>query len=86
MFFTAATSGPCRQVEGWLAQVLQHRRNHLKIKLVSVDTEARPELAEQFRIERLPTLVVVEDKTARARLETPRGAREIAALLAPWLL
>ena len=86
VFFTAETSGPSRQAEGWIAQILQHRRNHRKIKLVPVDTEARPELAQRFRVERLPTLIVVEDKVAKARLECPRGAKEIAAMLAPWLL
>jgi thioredoxin-like negative regulator of GroEL len=86
VFFTASTSGHCRKVDGWIAQVLQHRRNHLKVKLVTVDAEARPELLERFRVERLPTLVLVEDKIAKARLECPRGTREIASMLAPWLV
>ena len=85
VFFTAETSGPSRQAEGWIAQILQHRRNHRKIKLVPIDTEARPELAQRFQVERLPTLIVVQDKVAKARLECPRGAKEIAAMLAPWL-
>jgi thioredoxin-like negative regulator of GroEL len=85
VFFTASTSGQCRRVESWIAQVLQHRRNHLKVKLVTVDAEARPELLERFRVERLPTLVVVEEKIAKARLECPRGTREITSMLAPWL-
>jgi thioredoxin-like negative regulator of GroEL len=86
VFFTAPTSGHCRKVDGWIAQVLQHRRNHLKVKLVTVDAEARPDLLERFRVEQLPTLVVVEDRIAKARLECPRGTREIASMLAPWLL
>src|SRR5918994_2049438 len=86
VFFTASTSGPCRQAESWIAQVMQLRRNYLKIKLVTVDTVERPELADRFRIERLPTLVVVENNTAKARLEAPRGTHEITALLAPWLV
>jgi thioredoxin-like negative regulator of GroEL len=85
VFFTAETSGPCRQAEGWIAQVLQHRRNHLQVKLVTVDAQARPDLVERFGVDRLPTLFVVEDKVAKARLECPRGSREITALLAPWL-
>ena len=86
VFFTASTSGQCRKVEGWIAQVLQHRRNHLKVKLVTVDADERPELVERFRVDRLPTLVVVEEKIAKARLECPRGTREIVSMLAPWLL
>ena len=86
VFFTASTSGQCRRVEGWIAQVLQHRRNHLKVKLVTVDADERPELLERFRVDRLPTLVVVEEKIAKARLECPSGTREIVSMLAPWLL
>jgi hypothetical protein len=32
-----------------------------------------------------PTLVVVEMKSVKARLESPRGCREIERFLAPWL-
>jgi thioredoxin-like negative regulator of GroEL len=86
VFFTASTSGPCRKAEGWIAQVLQHRRNHRKIRLVTVDVGSRPELKQQFRVESVPTLVLVEDQTAKARLECPRGVKDITAMLAPWLL
>jgi thioredoxin-like negative regulator of GroEL len=86
IFFTSEKSGPARRAEAWVAQVLQHRRNHRRIKLVIVDTATRPDLAERFRVSRLPTLFVVEGKVAKARLECPRGAREIAALLTPWLV
>ena len=86
VFFTASTSGPCRKTEGWIAQILQHRRNHRKIKLVTVDVGSRPELKERFRVEGLPTLVLVEERTAKARLECPRGIKDITAMLAPWLL
>jgi thioredoxin-like negative regulator of GroEL len=54
--------------------------------LVSVDVASSPELKERFRVERLPTLVLVEDQTAKARLECPRGSKDITAMLAPWLV
>ena len=85
LFFTASTSGPCRKAESWIAQILQHRRNHRKVKLVTVDVALRPELKERFGIQRLPTLVLVEGKTAKARLESPRGSKDISAMLGPWL-
>ena len=85
VFFTASTSGICRRVEGWVAQVLQRRRNYRKVRLVTIDVLKRPDLAERFDVERLPTLVVVADRVAKARLECPRGIREITALLDPWL-
>jgi len=47
--------------------------------------EDRPDLVERFGITTMPTLVVVEGKTVRAKLERPRGCREIESFLAPWL-
>jgi thioredoxin-like negative regulator of GroEL len=85
VFFSSSTSGECRRAEGWIAQVMQSRRNHRKVKLVRVDSEARPDLVERFAVTQLPTLVVVDQKVARGRLERPRNTQEIWALLAPWL-
>jgi thioredoxin-like negative regulator of GroEL len=85
VFFHSSVSGACRRAEGFLAQVLQRRRNHGTFKLYRVDQEDRPDLVEQFAISTLPTLVVVEGNTVQARLERPRGCREIETFLAPWL-
>jgi thioredoxin-like negative regulator of GroEL len=85
VFFHSAVSGSCRRTEGFLAQVLQRRRNHETFQLYSVAEQERPDLLERFGVTRLPTLVVVEGKTVRARLESPRGCREIERFLAPWL-
>jgi len=85
VFFYSPVSGSCRRAEGFLAQVLQRRRNHGTFKLYRVDEQERPDLVERFAVETMPTLVVVEDKTVRARLERPRGCREIESFLAPWL-
>jgi thioredoxin-like negative regulator of GroEL len=85
VFFHSGVSGACRRAEGFLAQVLQRRRNHETFTLYRVAQEERPDLLEQFEITTMPTLVVVEAKTVRARLERPRGCREIEAFLAPWL-
>jgi thioredoxin-like negative regulator of GroEL len=78
-------SGSCRRVEGFIAQVLQRRRNHGTFRMYTVDGQQRPDLVERFEVAALPTLVVVENKTVRARLERPRGCREIEGFLAPWL-
>ena len=85
IFFTSEASGHCRRVEGFLAQVLQRRHNHSTFKLHRVDASERPDLATRFRIDDVPTLIVVEDHHERARLTQPRGCRDIEALLAPWL-
>jgi thioredoxin-like negative regulator of GroEL len=85
VFFHSSVSGTCRRAEGFLAQVLQRRRNHGTFRLYRVAQEERPDLVEQFGITTMPTLVVVEGKTVRAKLERPRGCREIESFLAPWL-
>src|SRR6476646_3069393 len=85
VFFYSPVSGSCRRAEGFLAQVLQRRRNHGTFKLYRVDEKERPDLVERFGVDTMPTLVVVEDKLVRARLERPRGCREIENFLAPWL-
>ena len=85
VFFTSELSGQCRRVEGFLAQVLQRRHNHGTFKLYRIDATDRPDLADRYRIDEVPTLVVVAGRRERARLTHPRGCREIEALLAPWL-
>jgi thioredoxin-like negative regulator of GroEL len=85
VFFHSALSGHCRRVEGFLAQVLQRRRNHDTFRLYRVEQSDRPDLVERFGVEQMPTLVVVEGKSVAAKLEQPRGCREIERFLAPWL-
>jgi thioredoxin-like negative regulator of GroEL len=85
IFFTSSLSGQCRRVEGFLAQVLQRRRNHSTFRILLVDEDEHPDLVERFGVEGFPTIVVVEDHTVRARLDKPRGCRDIERLLSPWL-
>ena len=85
VFFHSTLSGHCRRVEGFLAQVLPRRRNHGTFNVVRVAEEERPDLLERFKIETVPTLVVVENKLVAARLERPRGCRDIEGFLAPGL-
>jgi thioredoxin-like negative regulator of GroEL len=85
VFFYSPLSGNCRRVDGFLAQVLQRRRNHGTFKLYRVDEKERPDLVERFGVGRTPALVVVEGRLVRARLEKPRGCRDIEDFLAPWL-
>jgi thioredoxin-like negative regulator of GroEL len=85
VFFHSSHSGSCRRVEGFLAQVLQRRRNHATFKLYRVDADEHPELSERFKIDVIPTLVVIQEKAVRGRLTRPRGCREIESFLSPWL-
>lgn len=85
VFFYSATSGRCRTVEGYLAQILQHRKNHDTFRLYQVEEDSRPDLFEHFRITAVPTLVVVDNQVIRGRLQQPRTAEQIRTFLKPWL-
>jgi thioredoxin 1 len=85
VFFHSPRSGRCRRVEGFIAQVLQHRSNHDTFDLVRVSVEQRPDLAEKFGVETVPTLCVVEGRRLRKRIAAPRGCRELERDLGPWL-
>jgi hypothetical protein len=85
VFFYSRTSGLCRRVEGFLAQILQRHHNHHTFKLIRVPIEDHQDLVELFRIEDVPTIVVVDRRRVRARIESPRGRPPIERALAPWL-
>ena len=50
-----------------------------------VNCVERPDLAKKLGAETVPSLVVVENRRVRARLERVRGCRDIEQLLEPWL-
>lgn len=85
VFFTSMVSGPCRRIEGYLAQVLQRGRNHNTFHYSAVAREQRPDLVEKFQVVTMPTLVVIEDRKVRGRLEGTFGCPEIETFLSPWL-
>src|SRR5690242_19771566 len=85
LFFYSPTSGRCRRVEGFLAQVLQRRHNHDTFWLHRVSAEDRPDLIDRFHIEQLPTLCVVEGRRVVARIPSPRGCAELERGLIRWL-
>ena len=64
-FFFSPRSGRSRRAEGYLAEVLQRRRNHDTFEVVRVDVDKRPGLAARFGVTALPTLAVIRDKRLR---------------------
>jgi hypothetical protein len=47
--------------------------------------DARPEIAQRFKIDKVPTLVVIEDRSVKCRIVDPRGALALRRQLEPWL-
>jgi hypothetical protein len=85
VFFYSPVSGRCRRAEGFLAQVLQRRHNHDTFDLHRVSIESRPDLAERFRVDAVPTIVVVEGRRIKRRVVDPGGCRELEKELQQWL-
>jgi len=85
ILFYSSVSGRCRRTEGFLAQVLQRRRNHDTFDLLKIPVDRRPDLATRFRVDEVPTLLVVEDRKVQKRIVAPSGCRDLEAGLAHWL-
>jgi thioredoxin 1 len=83
LFFTAATSGPARRMESLLAHLARKERARLRISRIDVG-ESR-ELAKQLAVTEVPTLVLVKDRRAVARLEGRVSAPQIERMLEPHL-
>lgn len=85
LLFSSRVSGRCRRVDGFLAQVLQRRANHVTFDLDRIEFEERPAVHESFGIDEVPTLVVVEHGKIKGRVVDPSGCKAIERFLAPWL-
>lgn len=83
VFFWSERSGPARRMESLLAHLARKERTRLKVK--RVDVEASPELAERFKVDVVPTLVLVKDKQVVGRLDGRTSAPRIEAMLEPHL-
>ena len=83
VFFWSERSGPARRMESLLAHLARKERSRLRVRRVDVD--ASPELVSRFRVGVVPTLVLVKDKHAVARLEGRTSAPRIEAMLEPHL-
>ena len=83
VFFTHARSGPARRMESLLAHIARKERDRLRV--LRVDTDERPDLAERFAVEDVPTLVLVKDKHTVARLSGRASAPRIEQMIDPHL-
>jgi thioredoxin 1 len=83
VFFWSERSGPARRMESLLAHLERKERQRLRVRRVDVD--ANPELAERFKVDTVPTLVLVKDKRAVSRLDGRTSAPRIEAMLEPHL-
>ena len=70
-------------MESLLAHLERKERERLRVRRIDVD--ASPELAERFKVDVVPTLVLVKDRKAVSRLDGRTSAPRIEAMLEPHL-
>lgn len=85
IFMYSDRSGQSRRVDGFLAQVLQRRRNHQTFAMTRISVDERSDIAARLGVDAVPAILVVEAGKISCRLVLPRGAREIEEALSPWL-
>lgn len=83
VFFTSHSSGPARRMESLLAHIARKERGRLRVSKVDVDD--RPDLAEHFRVDQVPSLALVVGRRVVSRLEGRATAPRIESMLEPHL-
>lgn len=83
LFFANARSGPARRMESLLAHLARKKRDRLRVW--RVDAETQPDWVERFTVDQIPTLVLIKDRKAVARLEGRVSAPQIERMLKPFL-
>jgi thioredoxin-like negative regulator of GroEL len=83
VFFTSRRSGPARRMESLLAHIARKERDRLRVSKVDVDE--RPDLAERFRVEQVPSLALVIERRVVSRIDGRATAPRIETMLEPHL-
>jgi thioredoxin-like negative regulator of GroEL len=83
VFFWSERSGPARRMESLLAHLA--RKERARLRIMRIDVDAQPELAEQFKVASVPTLILVKEKRAVDRIDGRASAPKIESMLEPHL-
>jgi len=83
VFFTSCRSGPARRMESLLAHIARKERSRLRVRKVDIDE--RPDLAQRFQVQQVPSLSLVVGKRVVSRIEGRATAPRIEAMLDPYL-
>jgi thioredoxin-like negative regulator of GroEL len=83
VFFWSERSGPARRMESLLAHLARKERTRLKV--MRIDVDGQPDLAERFKVADVPTLVLVKGKRVVDRLDGRVSAPKIESMLEPHL-
>ena len=76
--FWAPWCGPCRMVMPLVEEIAEERDD---IKVVKINVDEEPDLASQFQIMSIPTLMVVKDGEVVSKVMGARPKAQINAML-----
>ena len=77
--FFATWCGPCKAFAPTLEAVAQAYEG--RVDVVKVDVDAEPELARQFRVMSIPTLVLMENGQVKEKRVGVQGQADVEAML-----
>jgi thioredoxin 1 len=83
LFFYSPRSGPSRRMDGLVSWLYVRERKRLRLRMVNVD--ACKDIAERFKVEMVPTLLLVKDRRVVARLEGKVTGQQIDDAMLPHL-
>ena len=79
VFFWSEQSGPARRMESLLAHLARKERTRLRV--MRVDVNAQPQLAERFKVTEVPALALVKGKRVVDRIDGRASAPRIESML-----
>jgi thioredoxin 1 len=83
LFFSSTQSGPARRMESLLAHIARKERQRLRV--VQVDVDERPEVADRLGVDQVPTIVLLDGRRQVDRLVGRASAPRIEEMLARGL-
>lgn len=81
--FYAPWCGPCQMMAGILEQV--HAQMKQQLQVVKINTDNYPDLATQYQIHALPTLVLFKQGQPVDRIEGVLRAEQLVQRLQTWV-
>jgi len=79
VFFSSPRSGPSRRMESLIAHIAHKERE--RVRVVQVDVDKHAQLAEKLAVRSVPTLVLIVDRKAVARLDGRASAPKIEEMV-----